>query len=218
MNKFVSVLLVFFVCNLVSYAKQGFFLGYKNGFAMKIDVPSALEGKKQGKIDLDIPAGINQFGNANPHNASRLLEPITAGYAEMFLIWGYRFPKFFSLGFSILLQNFIMPYITFDFKFSFFEEKKTQPYVFLSYVANGLMTDFFPMDFILGGGFDFFITDNLYILVESKAGFEWLVVRYYDDGVNTNPIWEVDKNSYIYGVFGITIGISYQFLKKNQGN
>ena len=183
---------------------------------MKIDIPSSQEGKKQGKTDFNIPAGINEFGNANPHDTARLLEPYTAGYAEMFLVWGYRLPKYVSLGFSVLLQNFVMPYITFDFKFSFLEEKKVQPYLFFSYVANGLFTDFFPMDFILGGGFDFFITDNLYLLVESKAGVEWLVTRYYDDGVNTNPIWDPMTDSYLYGVFGITVGICYQFFKNNK--
>jgi hypothetical protein len=64
-----------------------------------------------------------------------------------------------------------------------------------------------------GGGMDIFFDEHFFLLIESKIGAEIFVARYYDDGNNANPIWHFDTTS-AYGVFGIYIGLGYQFKSK----
>jgi hypothetical protein len=127
-----------FFFSISAYAIDGFFIGYKSGFLVKVDVASAFQSKRvidaDKKMENSIPTGIGYYGNTNPHGFPRVLEAMAAPYADLVLVWGYKFPKLFTLGFGFLLSNFVMPSLTFDFKFSFREKEKIRPYAFLSSV------------------------------------------------------------------------------------
>jgi hypothetical protein len=210
---FILALLLSVICSSAGlYAIDGFFLGYKGGFFLKIDVASAFVSKRiidpEKHMDNSIPTGIGQFGVADSHGFPRVLESKVAPYGDMIFGWGYKFPKVFTLGFGILLSNLVMPSLMFDFKFSFRENLKIRPYVFASFYGG--LFDGFPVGLTAGGGIDFFLNDHFFLLVETKLGAEIFVSRYYDDGINSNPIWHWDS-TYAYGVYGIYIGLGYQF-------
>jgi len=193
-------------------AMDGLFLDFKNGFLLKVDVASAFVSKRivdpTRNIDSSIPTGLGQYGDANPHGFPRVLEADVGPNADLIFNWGVKFPKIFSLGFGLLVSNFVMPSLMFDFKFTLKDDTKFKPYVFAS-VYTGLF-DGFPIGLTTGGGVDIYFNDNLYLLLESKVGAEIFVSKYYDDGNNGNPIWHFDS-TYAYGLFGIYIGIGYQF-------
>jgi hypothetical protein len=194
------------------YAMDGFFLDFKNGILLKVDVASAFMSKRvidpNKNIDNSIQTGLGQYGDDNPHGFPRVLEAQVGPYGDLIFNWGYKFPKVFTLGFGLLVSNLVMPSLMFDFKFTLKEDTKIKPYVFAS-IYSGLF-DGFPIGITTGGGIDIYFTDNLYLLVESKIGAEIFVSKYYDDGTNSNPIWHWDS-TYAYGIFGIYIGIGYQF-------
>ncbi len=204
-----KILSLFFILLISAsiYSIDGFFLGFKSGILLKIDIASAFMSKRANNMN-NIPTGIGQYGSADSHGFPRVLESKVAPYGELYFMWGYKFPKVFSLGFSIFASNFVMPYLTFDFKFSFKEKDIVRPYAFLS--AYGGLFDGFPIGITAGGGIDIYFNEHFYLLVESKIGAEIFVSSYYDDGINSNPIWHWDS-TYAYGVFGIYIGIGYQF-------
>ncbi len=194
----------------VLYAKEGFFIGYKTGFSMKIDVVSGFDSKL-AKNANSIPVGIGEYGVADPHKFPRIIEPKTGIYGDMTIFWGYRFPKVFSAGFGFWMSNLMMPYLTFIHKFSFNEEKRIQPFAFIE-LYGGFM-DGFPIGITGGGGVDVFINDHVFFLIENKIGSEIFISRYYDDGNNSNPIWHWDS-LYAYGVYSLYIGIGYRFDNK----
>jgi len=193
-------------------AIDGFFLGYKGGFLIKVDIASAFAGKRIIGRNESIYTGMGEYGATMPHGFPRILEGKAAPYVENIFFWGYKFPKVFSLGFGILLSNFVMPSLMFDFKFTLTEKYKVKPYLFAD-IYGGLL-DGFPIGITGGGGIDIYFTDHLYMLLESKAGVEIFVARYYDDGINSNPIWHWDS-VYAYGLFTIYIGVGYQFKNRN---
>lgn len=211
MNKKSLVLFLFFlfIC-FNSYSIDGVFIGYKMGVLIKVDVASAYVSKRNQDMD-NIRTGIGYYGVADSHGFPRVLEAKAAPYAELFFNWGYKFPKVFSLGFSILLSNFVMPSLVFDFKFTLYEKTKLKPYVFLS-VYGGIL-DGFPIGIMAGGGIDIYFDDHFYFLIESKIGTEIFVSRYYDDGINSNPIWHWDS-TYAYMGFAIYLGFGYQFKNR----
>lgn len=197
------------------YALDGFFLGTKGGFLLKIDIASAFASKRvidSTKSEVNaIPTGIGYIGMTDPHGFPRVFEALVAPYGELQFNWGYKFPKIFSLGFGVLLSNIIMPSLMFDFKFSFRDGKKVRPYTALS-IYSGLL-DGFPIGITAVGGIDIFINKHFYFLIEAKLGAEIFVHLYYDDGNNANAIWHFDS-TYAYGVFGIYVGLGYQFKNR----
>ncbi|MCG8570961.1 MAG: hypothetical protein MJB14_12550 [Spirochaetes bacterium] len=197
------------------YSIDGFFIGYKGGFLLKVDVASAFQSKRvideDKKKENSIPTGMGQYGNTNPHNFPRVVEAKTAPYGDMVVFWGYKFPKLFSLGFGVLLSNLVMPSLMFDYKFSFREDKRIRPYVFID-IYGGLF-DGFPIGLYAGGGMDIFLNQHFFFLIESKLGAEIFVSQYYDDGNNSNPIWHWDS-VYAYAGFAIYLGLGYQFKNK----
>ena len=208
-----KIILISFIFNAILLnAIDGFFLGFKGGVLIKVDVASAFSQKRiidpDKKIENSIKTGIGEYGATSPHGFPRVLEALAAPYADLSIVWGYKFPKLFSLGFGILLSNFVMSSLEIDFKFSFLEEKKIKPFVFGA-VVSGLL-DGFPFQFIAGGGFDYYFDEHFYMLFESRLGAELFVSKYYDDGNNSNPIWHWDS-LYAYSLFAIYIGIGYQF-------
>lgn len=212
MKKHLFFLLFFFSLFPLSInAIDGFYLGGKGGFLLKIDVASAFAGKRIIGKDESIYTGIGEYGATVPHGFPRVLESKVGPYGELVFFWGYKFPKLFSLGFGMLLSNLVMPSLMFDFKFSFLEDKKLRPYTVIG-IYSGLF-DGFPIGITIGGGIDIYLNDHFYFLVESKLGSEIFVSRYYDDGINSNPIWHWDS-VYAYGLFGIYIGFGYQFKNK----
>lgn len=212
MKKILFFLLVFFFFfSLRLSAIDGFFLGGKGGFLLKVDIASAFAGKRIIGRDESIFTGLGEYGATVPHGFPRVLEPKVGPYGDLIFFWGYKFPKLFSLGFGFLLSNFVMPSLMFDFKFSFLEEKTVRPYTFLG-IYGGLF-DGFPIGITGGGGIDIYLNDHFYFLIESKLGAEIFVSRYYDDGINSNPIWHWDS-VYAYGLFAIYLGVGYQFKNK----
>ena len=213
----ITVLSLFILLAVIvnSYGIDGFFLGVKGGFLLKVDIASALSSKRIIDPAKDktngIPTGIGHIGTTDPHGFPRVLEALTAPYGELQLNWGYKFPKIFTLGFGFLLSNFIMPSLVFDFKFSFREDKRIRPYAALS-IYGGLF-DGFPIGLTAIGGIDIFLNEHFFFLVEAKLGAEIFVSLYYDDGNNANAIWHFDS-TYAYGVFGIYVGLGYQFKNK----
>lgn len=211
-NFFYIFIILILSTNANLKAKDGFFLGSKIGVLLKIDIASAFVSKRvidsDKKDENSIPTGIGEYGNTDPHGFPRVLESKVAPYGDMIFNFGYKFPKLFTLGFGIYLSNFIMPYLLFDFKFSFREKLRVRPYIIQS-IYGGLF-DGFPIGITLGGGIDIYLDEHFYFLIESKLGAEIFVSRYYDDGINSNPIWHWES-TYAYGVFGIYIGIGYQF-------
>ncbi len=210
------IIILLFTTNLVlCYADQGFYIGYKGGGLVKADIAGAFTPKNivdpQKKYDSSIFTGIGEYGMTNPHNFPRVLEAQAAVFAEMIFFWGYKFPRIFSLGSSIILSNFVMPSLSFDFKFSFNEQKMIRPYIFLD-IYGGIL-DGFPIGVAAGGGIDIYIDKNLFFLVESKVGAEIFVRRYYDDGNNANAIWHFES-TYAYGIFAIYLGVGYRFNLK----
>jgi hypothetical protein len=207
----ISILLAVFSIGELC-AIDGFFLGAKTGLMLKIDIAGGLKSKRkidpEMKTENSIPTGIGQYGDADSHGFTRVIESPVAPYGDMIFNWGYKFPKVFTLGFGILLSNIIMPSLMFDFKFTISEKHIVKPYVFLS-IYSGLL-DGFPIGLTTGAGIDIYLTKNFYFLVESKLGAELFVSRYYDDGNNTHPIWHWDS-FYAYGIWGIYIGVGYQF-------
>lgn len=212
-GRFWAFFILFFSLNLeLTHSNEGFFIGYKTGFSMKIDVASGFDSKSAKNMD-SIPVGIGEYGVADPHKFPRIIEPKAGVYGDMTFFWGYRFPKVFSAGFGFWLSNFMMPYLTFIHKFSFLEKNKIQPFAFIELYGGFL--DGFPIGVTVGGGVDFFITSNVFLLIENKAGAEIFVSRYYDDGVNSNPIWHWDS-LYSYGVYSLYVGIGYRFDNKKK--
>ncbi len=197
------LLIFIFFIPIESNAIDGFFLGGKGGFLLKVDIASAFAGKRIIGSDESIYTGIGEYGATVPHGFPRVLESKVGPYGEMIFNWGYKFPKVFTLGFGFLLSNFVMPSLMFDFKFSFIEDKLIRPYMYLG-IYSGLF-DGFPIGITAGGGMDIFLTNNFFLLVEGKLGTEIFVSRYYDDGINSNPIWHWDS-VYAYGLFGIYLG------------
>lgn len=207
-----KVLLFLFILILANYVKlnaiDGFYFGGKSGILLKIDIASAFANKRIIGRSESIYTGIGEYGVANPHGFPRVLEARVGPYGEMILDWGYKFPKLFTLGFGLLLSNFVMPSLMFNFKFSFLEDQMIRPYTFVG-LYSGLF-DGFPIGITAGGGIDIYLNKNFFLLVESKLGAEIFVSRYYDDGINSNPIWHWES-LYAYGLFAIYIGCGYQF-------
>lgn len=210
------VLFITFLFSIIrTFAIDGFYLGGKAGFLLKVDVESAFDEKnvvdETKSMDNSIETGLGQYGNTNPHEFPRVLEAMTGTYGDLSVIWGYKFPKLFYLGFGFMLSNFVMPSLVFDFKFSFREEHKIRPFVALSLYGGFL--DGFPIGVTALGGMDIFFTEDFFLLVEGKLGAEIFVRHYYDDGNNANPIWHFDTVS-AYGLIGINVGVGYIFKNK----
>jgi hypothetical protein len=210
-KRYFYIILSLILINIRSNAIDGFFLGSKVGFMLKIDVASAYQSKRVIGEDERIRTGIGEYGNTNPHGFPRVLETKTAPYGDIIINWGYKFPKVFTLGFGFMLSNLVMPSLMFDFKFSFREQKTVRPYLFQG-IYSGLL-DGFPIGITAGGGIDIYLNQHFYFLVEAKAGIEIFVSAYYDDGINSNPIWHWDS-TYVYGLTAIYIGVGYQFKNK----
>lgn len=211
-KKFLIIFALYLLFQIKISSMDGLFLGFKTGLLLKIDVASAFISKRvidQNKsMENSIPTGIGEYGMTDPHGFPRVLESKVAPYGDLIINWGYKFPKIFALGFGFLLSNLVMPSLMFDFKFSFREDKKLKPFVFLD-IYSGLL-DGFPIGITVGGGVDIYINNNFYFLIESKLGTEIFVSRYYDDGINSNPIWHWDT-TYAYAVYALYIGFGYQF-------
>ena len=204
---FLMLLFVLFI-QFNATAIDGFFIGYKGGLLLKVDVASAFQPKPRS---MSIPTGIGEYGATTPHGFPRVLEAIAAPYGEMIFFFGYKFPRVFSLGFGHLMSNFVMHSLMVDFKFTFIEDKRVRPYATLGIYGGYL--DGFPIGITAAGGVDIFFDDHFFFLIESKVGAEIFVARYYDDGINSNPIWHWDS-VYAYALFGIYLGVGYQFKNK----
>jgi hypothetical protein len=200
--------LFLFSFSLTATAVDGFFIDTKGGFLLKVDVASAFAGKRLIGKSESIYTGIGQYGATVPHGYPRVLESNVAPYGDLIFDWGYKFPKIFSLGFGLMLSNFVMPSLMFNYKFSFLEDKMVRPYTFVGFYGG--LFDGFPIGLTAGGGIDIYLTKMFYFLVETKLGTEIFVSRYYDDGINSNPIWHWDS-VYAYGLFSIYIGFGFQF-------
>src|SRR4030042_6446603 len=81
------------------HAIDGFYLGYKGGFLVKVDIASAFTGKRIIGRNESIYTGMDEYGATMPHGFPRILEGKAAPYVENIFFWGYKFPKIFSLGF-----------------------------------------------------------------------------------------------------------------------
>lgn len=220
MKQFIILLMLF--CVTLSYSFDnsidlidGFFISSKIGFLVKLDVARGLKIKRtinpEKKIENSIKTGMGEYGTTAPHGFPRITETPAYPYAEIEFNWGYKFPRVFTLGFGILLSNILMPYLTFYNKLNFIDKGIIRPY-FYGYLHGGLW-DGFPIGIMIGGGIDIFIKKNFYFLIESKTGAEIFIVNYYDDGINSNPIWHFES-IYAYAALGIYIGVGYIIKNK----
>lgn len=216
LKRFLLIGLFFIIITLPIHSIDGFYLGFRAGFVDKIDVGSGLvprydPDETDQSLSSSIPTGIGYYGATSPHHFPRIIEPMTGLYGELSVFWGYRFPRLFSLGFSFMLSNMVMPFLTFEFKFSFRQDKKIQPFTAL-YLHGGVL-DGFPIGVAALGGIDIFVNKAFYFLIELKLGAEIFVRNYYDDGNNSNPIWHFDT-TYAYGVMGLSLGFGYVFKNR----
>ena len=76
MKKLLFFMLFFiFLAQFQINAIDGFFIGYKGGFLLKVDVASAFVPKER---DMNIPTGIGEYGATTPHGFPRVLEAIAS--------------------------------------------------------------------------------------------------------------------------------------------
>ena len=208
------LILFFFIMGNLAFnlnAIDGFFFGSKIGFNLKVDTASAFTGKDPIGIDQSILTGIGQYGTTAPHGFPRVINAPVEPDGDLIINWGYKFPKIFSLGFGIMVEDFVMPSLMFDFKFSFLENKMLRPYALIG-LYSGLF-DGFPIGITAGGGFDVYLTKNFYLLFETRLGAEIIVTRYYDDGNNSHPIWHFESTT-AYGLCAIYFGVGFQLKNK----
>ena len=208
------LILLFLIIGVLTFklnAIDGFFFGSKVGIMLKVDTASAFTGKDPIGINQSINTGIGQYGATAPHQFPRVINAPVEPDGDLIVNWGYKFPKLFSLGFGIQVEDFVMPSLMFDFKFSFLEDKMLRPYTLIG--LTGGLFDGFPIGITGGGGFDVYLTKNFYLLFETRLGAEIIVQRYYDDGNNSHPIWHFESTT-AYGLFGIYIGVGFQLKNK----
>jgi len=207
--------ILFSLSNYNIFAVDGFFIGGKTELLLKIDIAGSLKSKRvidpQMNIANSINTGIGQYGNADSHGFPRVIEAQAAPYFNQIFNWGYKFPKVFTLGFGFMLSNFLMPSLMFDFKFTVSDTHIVKPYTILS-IYSGLF-DGFPIGITTGGGIDIYLTKSFYLLIESRFGAELFIAKYYDDGINSHPIWHWET-FYAYGV--ATVDIGFGLIIKNK--
>lgn len=147
-----TVLVMFFVAAAVvlvsseAQARWGWYFDLYSGVETHTDI-------------AETEVGNNRIISA-PTEVSHLLE----------FDFGYSWENGWSFGAGIELENWVMPNLKLDLKYSFRENTRVQPYIFTC--LHGALTDWVPLGMHIGAGVDYYVSPRFYLTADFRVGYE----------------------------------------------
>ncbi len=120
---------------------------------------------------LDFHGGVvhqADVGTVKTQEMEIVSENHTVGTLELDV--GHTFRPGLSLSLGVLAEDFVQPNVTIDLKYSFFRERRLQPYVYLCLLGSAI--HWFPLGVYAGFGADYFVTERFFMAADFRIGYK----------------------------------------------